>query len=142
MSTPPSGSPPATPVIGAPLPAADKAYIDPDKLRRYALDPESDVGRHKATVFERALGIELRDLEHLKTSVELALPSCPVYVERKPQHEHDMSTWGVLVPVQGLREQAERRLLVVTAWKMVDGRPVLATIRVGDKRVQREASGD
>lgn len=90
-------------------------------------------------VFERALGIELDDWEHLKRSVEVSLPSCAVYVEREPQHEYDVSTWGVLVPVGGLREQAERRLLVVTAWKMVDGRPVLATIRVGDKRVQREA---
>jgi len=135
MTTQPPGGPLA-PCVGEPLPAANDATINPDKLRLYVLDLDSDRGRHKAVVFQRALGIELDDWEYLRDSVLEALPSCPVYIVREPQREEERATWGVLVPVQGLGEQSERRLLVMTAWEMADGRPELVTIRVAHKNMQ------
>lgn len=135
MSTQSSGGP-LTPCVGEPLPAANEATIDPDKLKLYALDLDSDRGYHKAVVFQRALGIELNDWEYLRDSVLEALPSCPVYIAREPQREEERTTWGVLVPVHGRGEQSERRLLVTTAWTMTDGRPVLVTIRVANKTMQ------
>ncbi len=36
-----------------------------EKLESYLLDPQHDVGRHKARVFASALGIRQRDWEYL-----------------------------------------------------------------------------
>jgi hypothetical protein len=47
----------AQPQVGRPLPEAGRAYVDLDKLARYALDPSHPVGRHKARVFKAALAI-------------------------------------------------------------------------------------
>lgn len=100
MTTQPPGEP-LTPCVGEPLPAANDAAIDTDKLKLYALNLDSHRGRHKAIVFQRALGIELNDWEYLRDSVLEALPSCPVCIAREPQREEERTTWGVLVPVQG-----------------------------------------
>ena len=45
------------------LPNADKAVIDPRKLRDYALNPEHDSGRFKAAFFAqiKVLAGDLRD---------------------------------------------------------------------------------
>ena len=39
------------------LPSADRAIVDPEKVRDYLLSPEHPIGRFKATFF-RALGYE------------------------------------------------------------------------------------
>ena len=127
---------PETPKLGAPLPAADEADIDREKLVSYALDPSSERGKHKAHVFKAALGIEAEDADYLTETILAALPRCPVSAVRTPAREHEASTWEVLVPVDGLRGRRDRRLLVVTAWEMRGGRPRLATLRVAPRRRQ------
>jgi hypothetical protein len=124
------------PRIGQPLPQADNACIDPEKLISYALDPDSSVGQDKARVFRRALDIERDDWEYLRDCILDQLPDHPVTDVRVPVTERGTHTWEVLVPIQGLGMQSERRLLVITAWKMVNGRPELATIRVAPKNRQ------
>jgi hypothetical protein len=124
------------PSIGAPLPGADAARIDRAKLVGYALDPESPDGRHKAAVFRRALAIELGDWEYLRDRIVGELPRHPVTRVRAPRHERDAYTWEVLVPIRGLRERSERRLMVITAWQIVAGRPVLTTLRVAPQSRQ------
>ena len=57
------------PALGQPLPSADAAVIDKEKLLSYALDPESPRGQHKAAVFRGALDIEKSDAEYLPTRV-------------------------------------------------------------------------
>ena len=53
---------------------ADKVIIDPRKLTQYALNPKHDEGKHKARVFERALGYNLTNFQHLLDQiVQLAL---------------------------------------------------------------------
>jgi len=49
---------------------ADSIAIDPRKLTLYALDPDSPYGKHKALVFERALGITLKNYNILVTQIE------------------------------------------------------------------------
>ena len=39
------------------LPNGDRAYVDMDKLTEYCLNPAHPRGRHKARVFESALGL-------------------------------------------------------------------------------------
>jgi len=130
------------PRIGEPLPRAGEAYIDPEKLVAYALDDQHRAGKHKATVFRQALGIERDDSEYLRDSILAALSERPVTGVRKPDHAGESSTWEVLVPIQGLGNRAKRRLLIITAWQMVDGRPQLVTVRVAPRnRQQTGASG-
>lgn len=125
-----------TPQIGQPLPGADEPSIEPDKLVRYALDPTHPVGRHKAVVFRQALGIEQADWEYLRDAIVEALPRSPITGLRQPRGARETYTWEVLVPIQGLGERAGRHLQVVTAWEIVDGRPVLVTLRVAPKSRQ------
>jgi hypothetical protein len=128
-----------SPKIGQPLPNADDPAINPDKLRLYALDAGHPVGRHKAAVFERALGIHLVEWEYLRDCIVEQLPRCPVTRVSEPVGQHDTYTWEVLVPIQGLEERADRRLLIITAWEMVAGRPDLVTVRVAPESRQRPA---
>lgn len=125
------------PRIGEPLPRAELAYIDPDKLRRYALSRENPLGRHKAEVFWRALNIGADDWEYLRDAVLEALPHRPVSGVREPRHNEEAYTWEVLVPIEGLARKRGRLLQVVTAWEMVEGRPRLVTLRVAAARHQR-----
>jgi len=131
----PAGAPEVA--LGSPLPNAELAHIDSAKLRLYALDRSNPVGKHKAAVFSAALGIEQNDWHHLKESILEELPHRPVSGVRPPKRPEERYTWEVLVPVQGLRDQQHRRLLVITAWEMVDNRPQLVTLRVAPKARQR-----
>lgn len=48
------------------LPNASRAFIDIRKLTSYCLDPEHPVGRHKAVVFRRALGLTVPHADTLR----------------------------------------------------------------------------
>jgi hypothetical protein len=48
------------------LPHAELAIVDIRKLREYSLSPEHDTGKHKARVFQAALGITADDAEELR----------------------------------------------------------------------------
>jgi hypothetical protein len=47
------------------VPNAEQALIDPLKLSDYCLNPEHPRGKHKAQVFESALGLTLEDADVL-----------------------------------------------------------------------------
>ncbi len=115
--------------------------IDADKLVAYALDPENPVGKHKAAVFGRALGIERDDWSYLHDAIMEGLPHCPVSDQRAPMREDERFTWEVLVPIQGLGQQRNRTLLVITGWEMVEGVPRLVTTRVAPKSRQHAEGG-
>ena len=51
------------------LPNAERAEIDIRKLTEYALDREDPRGRHKARVFESALGYTVKNAEELKAKI-------------------------------------------------------------------------
>lgn len=121
------------PRIGEPLPRADAAYIDPRKLVAYALDRSSQKGRHKAVVFERALGIEKRHWRYLRDEILHSLPHFPVSGVRLATTPENVTTWEVLIPVLGTNG---RTLRVLTGWRLDTGRPELATARVLPKHRQ------
>ena len=128
---------PGQPRIGEVLPGAEEAVIPRAKLVDYALDPDNPHGRHKATVFRRALAIEQRNWEYLRDSILDALLSCPVTEIRQAEGPEGKTTFSVVVPIRGLNG---RTLPVLTAWKLVGGRPVLASARVV-KRSSRRSDG-
>ncbi|MBY0525002.1 MAG: hypothetical protein K2R98_16470 [Gemmataceae bacterium] len=51
------------------LPNAHQAVVDIVKLREYCLSPDHPRGRHKARVFESALGITANQAEALRTAI-------------------------------------------------------------------------
>jgi len=51
------------------LPHAELAIVDIRKLREYSLSLEHDTGKHKARVFQAALGITADDAEALRLIV-------------------------------------------------------------------------
>lgn len=57
------------------LPNPDRAIISPDKLEGYSLNSNHPEGRHKATVFQSALGIGLEQAEELRAALRQALKS-------------------------------------------------------------------
>jgi hypothetical protein len=48
------------------LPNSDKAIVPIEKLRDYSLNLNHSVGKHKARVFESALGLTINDAEWLR----------------------------------------------------------------------------
>ena len=51
--------------------------IHPDKLRRYALDPASEIGGHKARVFAAVLGFTQGNAGALEQQILRGLPHVP-----------------------------------------------------------------
>lgn len=60
------------------LPDADRAVIDPKKLRDYVLSPEHEHGRHKPRVFASALGIDRDNWEYLQEQITARLATAEV----------------------------------------------------------------
>lgn len=99
-----------------------------EKLARYLLDPEHEVGRHKARVFASALGIRQRDSEYLRDQLQIAVVDAPVSSVRE-------TPWGglheVVLPVDGLNGQTHR---VMTVWLVAGEEPPrLVTAYVADE---------
>lgn len=51
------------------LPKGDLAIVEIEKLRRYCLDPTHPRGRHKARVFQAALGMSVADAATLQDAL-------------------------------------------------------------------------
>jgi hypothetical protein len=51
------------------LPHADRAIVDINKLLNYSLNSSHDVGKHKARVFQAALGLTIDDAGWLRERV-------------------------------------------------------------------------
>jgi hypothetical protein len=129
---------PREPRIGEPLPRADEAIIPRAKLADYALDPNNPKGGHKATVFKRTLAIEQDDWEYLRHAILAALPDHRVVSVRRAERPDGVTTFAVVVPICGLNG---RTLPVLTAWKLVGGRPLLTSARVAKGRSRRSSKG-
>jgi hypothetical protein len=121
------------PRLGEPLPRADEAIIDRRKLVNYALDPTHPRGRHKAVVFKAELAIDAENWRYLRDRILEALPDYPVSSIQLPDRPEKATTFGVVIPVTGLNG---RVALVISAWRLADGRPHLTAARVAKKRVQ------
>jgi uncharacterized protein YlaN (UPF0358 family) len=55
------------------VPNAERAIIDVAKLRAYSLNPAHEKGKHKARVFESALGFTEADAERLRQLIKAAI---------------------------------------------------------------------
>ncbi len=93
----------------APLPNADRAILDLQKLDAYCLDSAHPRGRHKARVFREALGIGRDAAAWLRRELLDALTQAEAV--RLVQDEFG-TRWRVDVPVA----RQNRRVVIRTLW--------------------------
>lgn len=110
------------------LPRADRAVVPREKLEGYLLNPQHEIGRHKARVFASALGIQQRDWQYLGDQLRTAVVDAPASSIRE-------TSWGslyeVVVAVEGLNGQTGQ---VATVWLVAgDEPPRLVTAYVADE---------
>lgn len=91
------------------LPNSERAVVDLAKLRDYSLNPDHEVGKHKARVFRAALGLTIDDAgwlreEVLKAAHELEAADGPI------------SPFGQKYVIDVVVTREEKTALVRTAW--------------------------
>lgn len=91
------------------LPKLDRAVVDEDKLSDYVLNPDHPEGRHKARVFQAALGIRARDAQWLARAILAGLPT----VDCEPGVS---DRYGARYSVDLLIARQEQSAVVRTAW--------------------------
>jgi filamentous hemagglutinin len=108
------------------LPNASEAVVPVAKLRDYVLSPEHARGKHKARVFQSALGIGQGDWEYLRDQVLEGVRRFPV-VSLSAAHPFG-TIYSVAMPIEGLNGATHQ---VITAW-IVEGEapPRLTTLYV------------
>ncbi len=98
------------------LPNGDRAEVDLRKLTEYCLNPGHPRGRHKARVFNEALGIGPTDAEELRARfLHTAREGIAVFIEADEWGER----WRIDVAI--LRQN--RRVMVRTIWIVRKGSP-------------------
>jgi hypothetical protein len=124
---------PEEPRVGEVLPRASEASIPREKLVAYVLDPDHPRGRHKATAFKLALGIERPQWRYLHDEILAALLQSAVS-SSQPAEGPRPASWAVVIPIVGLNG---RTVPVVTRWQIVEDRPSLISAFVRRKGGQR-----
>ncbi len=91
------------------LPNHKKAYIDTEKLIFYCLNPNHIVGKHKARVFQSALGITDENYHILENSILNALKECNAQFIKKTKY-------GEQYIVDINIEHNNKKAMIRTAW--------------------------
>jgi uncharacterized protein len=94
----------------ASIPDADQALIPKEKLYDYALSPAHPTGRHKARVFQSALGIDRSDWEYLRDQILARIQEAEV---REVKTASFGFLYGVPMLIEGLNGETHE---VFTAW--------------------------
>lgn len=68
------------------VPNAENAVVDIRKLTSYALDPNNEVGKHKARVFAAALNLTQKDAPFLRTALLEAVRTIEAEIGRLDEH--------------------------------------------------------
>jgi len=96
------------------LPHADSAVVDVAKLRDYSLNPQHNVGKHKARVFQAALGLTANDAEWLREMLLQAAQEGEAFDGPPSPFGHKY-----VIDVELIR--GERQATVRTAWIIEHG---------------------
>jgi hypothetical protein len=103
-------------MIGERLPSADKAFGIVEKLTAYCLNPDHEIGGHKARRFQLLLGIGAADVAYLTEVLQGGVLNAPIADVR------DNAPFGLLcevrISVSGLRDRRNRVFDVVTSWEL------------------------
>ncbi len=99
------------------LPNADRARVDPDRLRRYVLSPDHPTGRDKARVFTRVLGLGPGDATGLAEQIRSAAATAQATVGLTDAYG---TRYTVDMPITGPAGQA----IIRTGWIIETGHTV------------------
>lgn len=94
----------------ATLPNADRAIVEPEKLRDYVLSPDHNHGRHKARVFMSALGIDRNSWEYLRNQISACVVDADASEVRTGRYG---VRYSVPMLIEGLNGQTHE---VTTGW--------------------------
>lgn len=109
----------------SPLPNAEHAQISPDKIEGYSLNPEHVSGRHKARVFESALGFNKGNADDLIGQIREGLTRNPAVLGRTDRYGQRFTVDMTIAGPKGSR-------VVRTSWIIEPGSttPRLSTVFV------------
>jgi hypothetical protein len=115
------------------LPNAEKVTIKDEKFSKYALDPQSPDGQHKAVVFKSMLGFDLSNYGDLITQIRQGALLHPAELGLPTGHGQRCT---VNIPVQG---PSGKTADVTTGWIVRAGTDVqdLVTAYIKTKGVQK-----
>ncbi|HEX8398197.1 MAG TPA: hypothetical protein VF644_12275 [Pyrinomonadaceae bacterium] len=68
------------------VPNAEKAVVDIRKLRDYCLNPNHEVGKHKARIFAAAFGLTSADASELQTALHEAIKNIDAEIGRLDEY--------------------------------------------------------
>jgi hypothetical protein len=68
------------------LPNAASAFIPPEKLQGYCLNPNHDRGKHKARLFAAILGLTADDADELRDILLQAIQDYDATIEQQDQY--------------------------------------------------------
>lgn len=91
------------------LPHAERASVDIRKLRDYALNPAHARGRHKARVFESALGLTQADAQELQTALLTAARLYDAVLGEADEH-------GQRFVIEFEMERKSKRAIIRSGW--------------------------
>ena len=119
------------------LPNADKAQIDPRKLRDYALNPDHISGRHKAAFFAQ-MGYAVEDWQRLERDIRQQHLAQPAETGQASPFGRKYSITAALQGPQGSPRQ------VTTVWMIKTGKdlPELVTIFPATPQEDDEEDGN
>ncbi len=96
------------------LPNAGRATVEIGKLLDYSLNPAHDVGKHKARVFQAALGITRADAEWLRQRILDAVRNG----EARPGR---LSPFGQTYTVEVVMTRGKMSATILTSWIVENG---------------------
>jgi len=91
------------------LPNYENAIINIEKIRDYCLNSEHPVGKHKAKIFKKALGIIATDAEWLINEILGGL-------NHSVAHEKNSDKYGKRYTVHIIIRKLDKEAEVVTGW--------------------------
>lgn len=91
------------------VPNAGNAIVDIRKLTDYALDPNNEVGKHKARVFASALNLTKQDAPILQAALLEAVKTVEAEIGR-------LDRFGQRYTVDFEFEWQEKRAIIRSAW--------------------------
>jgi hypothetical protein len=95
--------------LSDPLPNANRAIVQIEKLRDYCLNPEHEIGKNKARVFKSALGLTREDAAELGAAVLQAAQNGKVRLDEKDE-------WGQRYEIVFKMRRGTREAFVCSAW--------------------------
>lgn len=96
------------------LPNADRAVVNIAKLRNYSLNPTHEVGKHKARVFQAALGLTITDADWLRGEILRA-------AHISEATEGRLSPFGQTYLIDVIITHDNRSALIRTTWIVEHG---------------------